>query len=84
VEGKVEAFSRGELLNPETVVIHSEKAKVAFPGLYQAINQQYLEKGWPHIPYVNREQDLGVSGSRKAKPPYPPHHLVEKHAVRMQ
>jgi hypothetical protein len=42
VEGKIEAFTLGELLNPETVVIHIEKANAAFHGLYQVINQQFL------------------------------------------
>ena len=45
-EGKVEAFALGELLDPETVVIHIEKANAAFHGLYQVINQQFLEQSW--------------------------------------
>ena len=82
VDGQVEAFTLGELLNPETVVIHIEKANAAFHGLYQVINQQFLEQSWPNIEYVNREQDLGVPGLRKAKESYLPHHMVEKFVVR--
>lgn len=82
VEGKIEAFTLGELLSPDTVVIHIEKANAAFHGLYQAINQQYLEHEWQHITYVNREQDLGIEGLRKAKESYYPHHMVEKFMVR--
>jgi len=81
VDGKVEAFTLGELLNPETVVIHIEKANAAFHGLYQVINQQFLEQTWLNVRHVNREQDLGVPGLRKAKESYHPHHLVEKFAV---
>jgi len=84
VAGQVEAFALGELLNPETVVIHIEKANAAFHGLYQVINQQFLEQSWSHIEYVNREQDLGVPGLRKAKESYLPHHMVEKFVVRVR
>jgi len=84
VEGKVEAFALGELLNPETVVIHIEKANAAFHGLYQAVNQQFLEQAWRRVPYVNREQDLGLAGLRKAKESYHPHHMVEKFEVRLK
>jgi hypothetical protein len=78
VEGKIEAFTLGELLNPDTVVIHIEKANAAFHGLYQIINQQFLEREWANARYVNREQDLGVPGLRRAKESYHPHHMVEK------
>ena len=78
MRGKVEAFSLGEILNPETVVIHIEKANPEIPGLYALINQQFLEKEWSTIRYVNREQDLGEPGLRKAKESYHPDHLLEK------
>ena len=82
--GKVVAFALGEALNRDTVVIHIEKADPAFHGLYQLINQQFLEHQWRDYPYVNREQDMGVPGLRKAKQSYNPHHLVKKHIVRLK
>ena len=84
VDGKIEAFTLGELLNPETVVIHIEKANAAFHGLYQVINQQFLEKQWAEVRYVNREQDMGVSGLRRAKESYYPDHMVEKVTVSLR
>jgi len=84
IAGKVEAFSLGELLNPEVVVIHIEKANAAFHGLYQVVNQQYLERAWPGVQYVNREQDLGIPGLRQAKQSYHPHHMVGKFTVRVR
>ena len=84
VDGKIEAFTLGELLNPETVVIHIEKANAAFHGLYQVINQQFLEKQWPEVRYVNREQDMGVSGLRNAKQSSYPDHMVEKFTVALR
>ena len=81
VNGKVEAFALGERLNPETAVIHIEKANPALEGLYPLINQEFCAHEWAEVPFVNREQDLGEEGLRKAKLSYHPHHLVDKYTV---
>jgi hypothetical protein len=81
INGKVEAFTLGDPLNLETVVIHIEKANPAYEGLYPTINQAFLEHEWSGFTYVNREQDLGEEGLRKAKESYFPHHLVNKYMV---
>jgi hypothetical protein len=81
IDSKVEAFSFGEMLNPETAVIHIEKANPAIPGLYAAINQIFCENTWSEVKYVNREQDLGVEGLRKAKLSYYPDHMVDKFTI---
>ena len=83
VEGRVVAFALGEALSEDTVVIHIEKANAGLHGLYQVINQQFLERQWRDFTYVNREQDLGLRGLRRAKESYNPHHMVEKHSVRL-
>jgi len=81
IDSRVEAFSLGERLNPETAVIHIEKANLTISGLYAAINQRFCQAAWADMTYVNREQDLGVEGLRKAKQSYHPHHLVKKYIV---
>jgi len=81
INGKVEAFTLGEPLNRETVVIHIEKANPAYEGLYPLINQAFLENQWSEYIYVNREQDLGEEGLRKAKESYFPHHMINKYNV---
>jgi hypothetical protein len=78
MDSKVEAFSLGELLNHEMAVIHIENANPHIPGLYAAINQMFCAAEWANVKYVNREQDLGVEGLRKAKLSYYPDHMVEK------
>ncbi len=83
VNGKVEAFTVGELLNKETVVVHIEKANMDIRGLYAMINEQFCEKQWHDVPYVNREQDLGEPGLREAKLSYNPDHFVEKFRIRL-
>ncbi|MGQ9645386.1 MAG: DUF2156 domain-containing protein [Thermodesulfobacteriota bacterium] len=81
IDGKLEAFTLGEPLNPETVVIHIEKANPAFEGLYPMVNQTFLEQEWSAYLYVNREQDLGEEGLRKAKESYFPHHMIHKYTI---
>ncbi len=48
-------------------MIHLEKANAAFHGLYQLMNQQFLAQEWAQVPFVNREQDLGVEGLRRGE-----------------
>ncbi|MDQ7785394.1 MAG: phosphatidylglycerol lysyltransferase domain-containing protein [Desulfomonilaceae bacterium] len=81
IDSKVEAFALGEELNRDTAVIHIEKANPEIPGLYVAINQRFCAAEWAHLTYVNREQDLGVPGLRKAKESYNPNHMVDKFVV---
>jgi hypothetical protein len=83
IGGRVVAFTIGELLNPETAVVHIEKADPEIPGLYPVINQQFCERSWKDITYINREQDLGIPGLREAKLSYYPHHFVEKYSIRL-
>jgi hypothetical protein len=84
IHGKVEAFTLGDPLNLESIVIHIEKANPAYEGLYPTINQAFLEHEWSGFTYVNREQDLGEEGLRKAKESYFPHHLVNKYTVTLE
>jgi uncharacterized protein len=78
IEGTIEAFTVGELLNPSTAVCHFEKAMPQFQGLTQLINQWFAKNNLSGFTYVNREQDLGIPGLRQAKESYFPDHLVEK------
>lgn len=84
VDGKVGAFTLGEMLNDDTAVIHIEKADPDIAGLYSLINQQFCEKQWQNTTYINREQDLGIPGLREAKISYNPDHLVEKYRIRLK
>ncbi len=81
LDGKVQALTVGERLNSDTAVVHFEKANPQIRGLYQFINQQFCEKGLAGFKFVNREQDVGEPGLRRAKEGYHPHHFVEKHLL---
>ncbi len=83
IDGRVVAFSLGEALNPETLVVHVEKADGSIDGLYQLINNEFCLNEAAAYAYVNREQDLGVPGLRKAKESYHPTRLVETWRLRL-
>lgn len=78
IDGKIAAFSLGEQINADSVVIHIEKGNTFYAGIYQAINQQFLKNEWAHLRFVNREEDLGIEGLRKAKMSYKPSRFIEK------
>ncbi|MGI6449263.1 MAG: DUF2156 domain-containing protein [Desulfitobacteriia bacterium] len=84
VEDKVIAFTIGDRLNSDTYDIHVEKAFGEIQGAYQMINREfaaYVQKTYPEIVYVNREEDMGFEGLRKAKLSYRPVRLEEKYAA---
>jgi hypothetical protein len=82
IDGKVQALTLGEKLNQNTAAVHFEKANPAIRGLYQVINQRFCENELGGFEFVNREQDVGEPGLRRAKEGYRPHHFVEKHLLR--
>jgi hypothetical protein len=81
VDDKCVGYTLGEMLNNDTIVIHIEKAHVEYEGSYQAINTFFLKNCFEDGLFVNREQDLGLPGLRKAKESYKPHHMVKKFII---
>lgn len=83
VEGeRILAVTMGTRLAPDTFDVHFEKAREDVDGAYAAVNRafaRYLREKHPEVRFLNREDDLGLEGLRKAKLSYNPHHLVEKH-----
>lgn len=81
IDGRFEGFTVGERLNEDTAVIHIEKANGDIRGIYTFINQQFCENAWKDLAYINREQDLGIEGLRKAKLSYNPVKMTNKYYV---
>ncbi len=80
-EGKVLAVTMGSKMSEDTFDVHFEKALSGVNGAYTAINcefAKYIRDKYPNIEYLNREEDMGIEGLRKAKLSYKPHHMVEK------
>jgi hypothetical protein len=83
IEGRVEAFTFGETLNPDTAVVHAEKANPQYKGLAATVNQRFCQKMLADYTFVNREQDLGRENLRRTKQRYHPDHLVDKYRILM-
>lgn len=82
VNGEVVAFTIGEPVSPDTFVVHIEKAYAEIQGAYPMINQQFVEHACSQYQYINREEDTGAEGLRKAKLSYRPVFLIEKGMVK--
>lgn len=78
LDGEVVAFTIGEAICEDTFVVHIEKAYAEVQGAYPMINQQFVEHTCMNYKYVNREEDTGAEGLRKAKLSYRPAFLEEK------
>lgn len=81
VDGEMVAFSVGEPLCDETAVIHLEHANTAYDGAFAMMNQQFLIHQWQDFTWVNREEDMGIPGMRRAKESYRPAFMVKKYVA---
>lgn len=79
LDGEVVAFTMGEALNSNTFIVHIEKAFSYIQGAYPMINQQFVLHECQNFEYVNREDDMGDEGLRKAKLSYYPDIILEKY-----
>ena len=78
------AVTMGSRLSSNTFDIHFEKAREDVEGAYNAVNcefARYLRLKYPDVQFLNREDDMGIEGLRKAKLSYHPDHMVEKYVA---
>lgn len=78
IGGDIAGLAIGEGLTEDTYVIHVEKGDQHCRGIYQFINQKMAGRVSPRYEWINREQDMGVPGLRRAKMSYHPDHFVKK------
>lgn len=78
VNGEAIAYTMGEKQSDELFVTHFEKAPAEIQGAYPIINQEFTKNCLMDFKYVNREEDLGLEGLRKAKQSYNPEIFLDK------
>ncbi len=84
VDGRIVAYCLGErMYDGETFCVHFEKADKDFPTAYAAVNKLFAELLVNEYKYINREDDSGVEGLRKAKTSYQPEALVKKYYAKI-
>ena len=84
VDGKIVAFTYGAPVNNETFDTCVEKADTDYEGAYAMINNEFAKIIPEQYIYINREEDLGLEGLRKAKLSYQPHLLLEKYKLELK
>lgn len=72
IDGEIVAMTFGERLTEDTVLVQIEKAREDIRGAYPMICKLYLENEWSDTTFVNREEDMGIEGLKKAKESYGP------------
>jgi hypothetical protein len=80
---KIIGITMGEPLNEDTYVVHVEKADDKYRGIYQFINQRFAASIDSKYMWINREQDLGIPGLRRAKQSYNPARIGKKYIVKL-
>lgn len=81
LDGKIVAYTVGEPLNSDTVIVHIEKADSEIRGSYPMINREFAERLSEGFVYINREDDAGDEGLRRAKNSYYPVFMQEKYSA---
>ncbi|MBR4720390.1 MAG: DUF2156 domain-containing protein [Clostridia bacterium] len=81
--GEVVAFSVGDKLNPDTMLVHIEKAFSSINGAYAIINREFVRHNCNGFLYVNREDDAADEGLRRAKLSYQPYEIIKKYNAKV-
>ena len=84
IDGKPVAFTIGEEINERAFLLHFEKALSGYDGLYAAINHEFACHSLENYEYVNREEDMGLEGLRKAKLSYYPAIILERFSAHLK
>lgn len=79
VDDEIVAFTVGEERSPDTALIHIEKANINYKGAFAAVNCEFANMLAPKYKFLNREEDMGIEGLRKAKLSYKPEFFTDKY-----
>lgn len=83
-DGKPVAFTMGERIKNNTFCTHYEKTVPEYRDAFPVINNGFSKLMLDGFEYVNREEDTGSEGLRKAKLSYYPEFLLDKYTLRLK
>lgn len=84
VDGDLAGFAVGEKVNDKMALIHVERGEIAYKGIYAFLNKQFLVESFQDTEFVNRQEDTGNEGLRKAKKSYHPEKMIKKYLVKLK
>lgn len=83
-EGKPVAYTLGEPTGQGAFAVHFEKALYDIPGAYPTITTQFAaDPALAEYRYLNREEDTGDEGLRKAKESWKPERLLPHYNAKL-
>lgn len=83
-DGQAVAFTLGEPIKNNTFCTHFEKTLPEYRDAYPVINNGFTKLMLNNYDYVNREEDTGAEGLRKAKLSYNPVFLLDKYCATLK
>lgn len=83
VNEQIVGFTFGEKVNANMGIVHVEKGDAGYRGIYAFLTRTFAERYFASTTYLNRQEDLGMPGLRKAKQAYDPISLVKKYVVNL-
>lgn len=84
ISGEIVAFTLGTKSTDDMYVVQIEKGNIEFAGVYPVINKLFVENECQDAVYINREEDLGIEGLRKAKLSYKPFEVKVKYIAKIK
>ena len=81
IDDRIVGFTVGEKLNSSLATVHVEKGDTNYKGIYAFINKTFAERYLKDTLYINRQEDMGIPGLRRAKQSYDPYKLVKKYSA---
>jgi ribosomal protein S18 acetylase RimI-like enzyme len=79
VDGKVIGISAGEILPTGVGAVYFEKADTSYIGSYTMLANLFARRHFEDVLYINRQEDTGDEGLRKAKLSYRPRYIYMKY-----
>lgn len=82
IDDKIVGFNFGSIISNDTYDGMVQKGNIKYEGIYELLNRETAKLLKNKIKYMNFEEDLGVSGLRKAKLMYHPEYLLDKYIAK--
>ena len=80
-DGRVDGFTYGTLVAKDIFAVHIEKARRDVTGAYPALSSAFAKSLPEDVVFLNREEDIGIPGLRKAKLAWMPCGMIQKGVV---
>ncbi|NDC31980.1 MAG: DUF2156 domain-containing protein [Bacteroidetes bacterium] len=84
VEDKLIAFTLFEMRNNREAIIHFDKANINYVGIFENLKHGFAKLlNDQNVATINYEQDLGITGLRRAKESYHPIKFLKKYTIKL-